>query len=300
MNRTSLDRNLEYAPYNIIVAEVRFRNSIQHLMQVLEEKQNFNPSQPRHPKGNPTGGQWRRDSGGVPSPGVMGFSLRAMQLSVQLQKIIDEHEGLRTRLEGGLQLVGAAGEGVATIATAITGLATIETPAGIPTLLLSAWMAANTYDNARTAWRDITTGEPHETTLHATLRGLSLTEAQATAAEIALSGVGALAAAKMGRRALDKAAKAGLDRLALEPFDPKLALDVKAGSRSLWAEPNIADRGTAWEIFDARRTGYRLLPRGHPTFDQLSRNGEIAVNNKTIDIMSPTYSAQIARLYLTK
>lgn len=277
------------AAHDAETAASRLRTSLITLEAALEHKQNFNPNQPRRPKGTAIGGQWAPDDprrlGGA-SPAELGADMAAG--AARIDAFLSRHHKAITRLLGGVQWVGGGAEIIASIPVWAAGAAASETGVGLLAWGIAAWMDRNGYDNLDTGWRALITGEPQETDLHRTLRRIGLNDGQASAAEILLSGGGAIAAARIGRGALAKAAEVELVRRTARAFDPGLALEVRSAGRSLWLDADIRSRGDAWEAFDALRTGYRRFPHA-PVFDQISQDGRIAVSNKTLDLYRETY-----------
>lgn len=270
-------------------AASRLRTSLITLEALLEQKQNFNPSQPRRPKGTPIGGQWAPGASGWirgPSPIEFGADLAAG--ASRVNAFVARHHKAVTRMLGAVQWVGGGVEMIGSIPVGVAGAASSEAGVGVLGVLLAGWMASNGHDNLNAGWRALLTGEPQDTDLYRTLRRIGLNDGQASAAEILLSGGGAIAAARIGRGALAKAAEAELVRRTARAFDPGLALEVRSAGRSLWLDADIRSRGDAWEAFDALRTGYRRFPHA-PVFDQISQDGRIAVSNKTLDLYRETY-----------
>lgn len=267
----------------------RLRTSFIALETVLERKQNFNPNQPRRPKGTPIGGQWAPGTPGWirgPSPIEFGADLAAG--ATRVNAFVARHHKTVTRMLGAVQWVGGGVEMIGSIPVGVAGAAASETGVGVLGMILAGWMAKNGHDNLRTGWRALLTGDPQNTDLYRTFRRIGLNDGQANAAEILLSGGGGIAAARIGRGALAKAAEAELVRRTARAFDPGLALEVRSAGRSLWLDADIRSRGDAWEAFDALRTGYRRFPHA-PVFDQISQDGRIAVSNKTLDLYRETY-----------
>jgi len=268
-----------------------------------EAKANFNPSQPRVPRGTPRGGEWT-GGGGKPVPGAKeateasrwftdeqreDLDVAMRQHSRDVQLFIERNRDPITRLMGALQLAGGAGEMVVGVGGASAGVATSEVGLGIPLAAASAWMVTNGYDNFATGWRALTTGSPQETNLHRALRGMGLSNDQATATEFLLAGGAAAGAARLSNAALREAAQRGLERRALAEFAGQ-PLDVRAGAVRIWDEINIIARGDAWEAFDAARTGFRRTPSTFRVFDQVDDAFEVAVSNKTLDLAQVGYS----------
>ncbi|MDP1632741.1 MAG: hypothetical protein Q8L66_15100 [Caulobacter sp.] len=268
-------------------AEHRFSRSLLALQQVIEEKQHYNPAQPRQPKGVSTGGQWAGSGnwGGLSARARSGMAAGGARLSA----FVDKHHKEITRVLGAAQALGGGVEAVGGVAVAASGAATSGTGAGILVAGVGAWMVTNGYDNLTTGWNALLTGEPQETTLHKNLRGLGLKDDHATAVEILLSG-GGLVGARLGGHAFEQAAKAELLRRAARAFDPKAALPLRVSGGAIWEVKDIRLRGDAWEAFDAKRTGYNRYPHA-PVLDQISADGKIAVSNKTLDLHRETYLA---------
>lgn len=280
-------------------AETRFLSAALQLGQLLEAKHNFNPNQPRVPKGVREGGQWRA-GGGFQIPTGPQIMRAGSAAAARAENFLLEHHVAITRLLGGAQAVAGGAEAVGGVLLVTGGVTTSATGVGILVAGVGAWMSYNGYDNAQAGWNALITGEPTETGLHKALRQLGLTEGQASATEILLGGGASAAAVKMGGRALNKAVSAALSRRAAQIFDPDSAIDVLFEGRSLWTANSIVDRGLAWEAFDAARTGYRRLPANNPVFDQISNSGDILVSNKTLDLQRETYLRANRRALYTR
>lgn len=270
-------------------AEGRLREALIGLGSVLEAKYNFNPDQPRRPKGTTIGGQWMSGLQGI------GFGSEndevgpaMVEAAARVDDFIVKHRKTITRVLGALQSVGGGFELAAGSALLAGGGATSELLVGIPAVVAGAWMVQNGYDNGQAGFRALVTGEPSPTNLNLLLRELGLSEPSADTVEILLGAGGAAGGAKLGRRTLDKAVEEELARRALRAFDLRLALDVRTAGRSLWTMPDIRLRGEAWEKFDVQRTGFEWRPND-PVFDQISRDGRVAVSNKTLDLRRETY-----------
>jgi hypothetical protein len=102
---------------------------------------------------------------------------------------------------------------------------------------VGAFLTANGYDNFQAGWNTLLTGEIQPTRLSKTLRDIGLTESEAAAVEIALAAAGGGAAGLTGR-ALEKAARRGLETAALERFS-RAPLQVRVNGQSLWLEDSI-------------------------------------------------------------
>lgn len=281
MSRNPDSRGMSLAADRLLAAIGRLADS-------LEAKQNFNPRQPRRPRGTPIGGQWTIDPSisGAPTPTELG---RMMQDgAARTQAFLLKHRNEIIRILGGVQVLGGSAEFVAGASLGVVGLGTTELGVGIPVSLLAGWMVTNGYDNAHAGWRALVTGNPQETNLNQALRSLGLSETAANSVEILLSGGAGVVGAKLSRSALDRAAFAALERRALRAFDPRLALDIRANGRSIWEEVDIRRRGEIWERFDVQRTGYRWFSNAR-AFDQVSPDETIAVSNKTLDMLRETY-----------
>jgi hypothetical protein len=275
--------------YDATAAEGRLRDALIGLRAALEEKYNFNPNQPRRPKGTPIGGQWMSELHGIqfgPDHEELGRDM--VEAAATVDAFVAKHRKTITRLLGGLQAIGGGFEIVAGSALLSGGAATSEFLVGVPAVVAGAWMVQNGYDNGQAGFRALATGEPSPTNLNLLLRELGLSEPSADTVEMLLGAGGAAGGAKLGRRALDKAVEEELARRALRAFDLRLALDVRAAGRSLWTVPDIRLRGEAWEKFDVQRTGFEWRPND-PVFDQISRDGRVAISNKTLDLRRETY-----------
>lgn len=279
--------------------DVRFLAAIAQLAERLEAKQNFNPNQPRRPRDTPIGGQWMAETSASVGQWASDLSRSVRERAAQTELFLLKHRRELTRILGAIQAIGGGAEFVGGGALGVIGVGTSEVGVGIPISLLAGWMVKNGFDNAIAGWRALVTGDPQETNLYQALRGIGLDDNSASAVEVLLSGGAGIAGAKLSRSALDRAAMAALERRVTRPFDPRFALDVQLGGRSLWAEIDIRKRGEAWELFDVKRTGFRWYPNGK-VFDQISADGTIAVSNKSLDSMRDTYLRTDRRaLYLT-
>lgn len=260
----------------------------------FEAKANFNPDQPREPRGRPTGGRWVSYAG--ERLAEIGRDVRSAigRATGEVEAFLILNEERITRFFGGLQAVGGAAEAGAGVAVARAGGAT---PAAPIALLLGTWMTANGIDNFDTGMRSLITGEPHETNLNRILRGWGLSERDAALTEMLLGGGTGLASVRVSRAALARQVDAALARRALEAFSEN-ALDVRVSGRSIWRERNIQTMGEAWEAFDVQRTGYRQTSRFYPAFDQFSPDGLVGISNKVVDVTAPTYG-RTGRLYVT-
>jgi hypothetical protein len=258
-----------------------------------EAKANFNPAQPRAPKGGPDGGEWVRVSGWskrrakelTDSRGFLSeqdiedldVAMRAQTREVQ--QFIERNRRTINRTVGALQMLGGGGEMIAGVAGVGGGVATSETGVGIAIAGASAWMVANGYDNFTTGWRALLTGNPQQTNR----------QDQATATEILLAGGVSAGAARLTRARLLEAAERGLAQRALAQFAAE-PLNVRAGALRVWDEINIHIRGEAWEAFDAQRTGFLRAPSTFPVFDQANEAFDVAISNKTLDLALAGYS----------
>lgn len=183
---------------------------------------------------------------------------------------------------GAIEVVGGAG---------LVGVGGAATPAGGSGLVVAgvgAWLVWNGHDNAVAGVHALITGEPKPTSLNKLLRGLGLSGPDADAAELYLGLAGGAGSARVGRAAVEKAARRELARRALLAFDTAVALRVTApDGRSLWSVADIRLRGDLWEAFDAKRTGFRRTPHA-AAFDQVSADGSVAISNKTLDLQRET------------
>ncbi len=268
-----------------------------------EAKANFNPAQPRAPKGRPDGGEWVRvpvvsaggakeltDSRGFLSArDLEGLDVAMRAQKREVQQFIERNRGAINRTLGALQMLGGGGEMVAGVVGVGAGVATSETGVGVAVAAMSAWMVTNGYDNFTTGWRALLTGNPQQTNLHTALRGLGLSEDQATATEILLAGGTSVGATRLTNAGLREAAERGLAQRALSQFGAE-PLNVRAGALRIWDEPSIEIRGEAWEVFDSQRTGLLRTPRTFRVFDQVNDERDVAISNKTLDLALPSYS----------
>jgi len=285
MNVLQEERRGERAKLAVATASDRLRAALE----VLEQKYNFNPNQPRRPKGTPIGGQWMGvplDMQFGPSPEDLNRSM--MEASDRSERFVREHPTEITRALGALQTIIGGLEMVGGVALVTGGGATSEIGVGIPVALAGAWVVTSGYQNAEAGWHALLTGEPQETSLRKALRSMGLSDVQADSVELVLSGASGATALKAGSKAIDRAARRALLRQSLRPFDPSEALSVTSDGRSLWAQTIIRKRGDAWEEFDARRTGFIRTERAK-AFDQISPNGRTAISNKTLDSQRETY-----------
>lgn len=287
-----------------------------NVLRNAEAKANFDPNQPRVPRGSTNGGEWTR----IASPGVrdtapsqrpsgrgdasVGFDWSEIEVgfrsaSREVQQFLARNRGSVTRVLGALQAFGGAAEVLGGAGAVGAGVATSEAGVGIAIAGAGAWMVANGYDNFSAGWRALLTGHPQNTNLNTLLRQLGLSDEQATATEILLAGGVATGAARLNGEALEQAAQAALAQRAARIF-AREQLNVRIGARRIWDEPNIELRGEAWEAFDASRTGFARTPRGFPVFDQYDSMSLTAVSNKTLDLVRPGYSlADRNRVYNT-
>lgn len=259
----------------------------------FEAKANFNPDQPREPRGRPTGGRWVSYAG--ERLAEIGRDVRSAigRATGEVEAFLILNEERITRFFGGLQAVGGAAEAGAGVAVARAGGAT---PAAPIALLLGTWMTANGIDNFDTGMRSLITGEPHETNLNRILRGWGLSERDAALTEMLLGGGTGLASVRVSRAALARQVDAALARRALEAFSEN-ALDVRVSGRSIWQVRSIERLGEGWEAFDAQRTGYRLTSRFFPGVDQISRDGRVVVSNKTLNTAGSSYQANNTAMF---
>lgn len=226
------------------VARLKYELAAQALLAVLEGKAGYDPNQPRVPAGLREGGQWTRQR-------LERFLAQADEVWADIERIAGDtsYATLRfvrrnrasiNRTLGGLQMLGAFGEVNAGARLVMGGAATSELGVGIPVAAAGAFLVANDVDNWTTGWNTLVTGEVQPTRLNRTLQQLGLSPEQATAAEIAFAGGGAAAAGLSGR-ALEKAARAGLERAALRRFAED-ALQVRVDGQSLWLSQSIVAR----------------------------------------------------------
>ncbi len=192
---------------------------------------------------------------------------------------------VKIRTAGLLQAAGGVGEGGLGAAALVGGLATAP-EGGLLATGAGAWMVARGYDDLDTGLKTLISGEPHESGFTATLKGFGFTDREAEGISILTAGVTPSAALRMGRRGLDDAIERALLKDALQPFGPGLKL-TRDGS--FWREVDIMKRGVAWEDVDLKITGFKRLPAGFKTFDQVSQDGRVAVSNKTLDIERDFY-----------
>lgn len=243
------------------------------------------------PSGRREGGRWTRFREGRYIPGAdevwAEIEAHAGAVSYATLRFVRRNRAQINRMLGGLQMIGGFGEVAIGATTVAGGVATSATGAGVAVAGLGAFLTVNGYDNFQAGWNTFLTGEVQPTRLNKTLRDIGLSEAEAAAVEIALAG-GAGAAAGLTGRALEKAARRGLEREALERFSRE-PLRVHVNGQSLWLEDSIVKRGDAWEAFDAARTGLLRTPPGFKTFDQHSPDLKTVVSNKAIDLLAPTY-----------
>jgi len=261
-----------------------------------ERKANFNPAQPRIPRGNAGGGRWTRIAGEVSDAGGWlsdeereEFDVRLRAQRREVQQFMYRNRETITRIIGGLQMAGGTAEMLAGVTGVVAGVASSQTGVGVAVAGVSASMVQNGYDNFATGWRALTTGNPQQTNLHTALRSMGLSEDQATATEILLAGGVGVGSARLTNAALREAAMRGLGQRTLAQFADE-PLNVRAGALRVWDEPNIQVRGAAWEVFDAQRTGFERTPPSFRVFDQWDRASETAISNKTLDLALTSYS----------
>lgn len=259
----------------------------------FEAKANFNPDQPREPRGRPTGGRWVSYAGERLAGIARDVRSAIGRATGEVEAFLILNEERITRFFGGLQAAGGAAEAGAGVAVARAGGAT---PAAPIALLLGTWMTANGIDNFDTGMRSLITGEPHETNLNRILRGWGLSERDAALTEMLLGGGTGLASVRVSRAALARQVDAALARRALEAFSEN-ALDVRVGGGSIWAVRSIERLGESWEAFDAQRTGYRLTSRFFPGVDQISPDGRVVVSNKTLNTAGSSYQANNTAMF---
>lgn len=128
----------------------------------LETRANFDPNQPREPRGRPTGGQWV--AYGARELGTAARQVRAAigRASGEVQAFLIMNEESVTRFLGLVQAAGGAAEAGSGAAVVAGGA---ETPLAPVTTVLGSWMVRNGYDNFDTGLRVLLTGEHHETNL---------------------------------------------------------------------------------------------------------------------------------------
>lgn len=253
----------------------------------FEAKANFNPNQPRVPRGRPTGGQWVSYAGEQLREAGRAMRSAISRASGEVQAFMIMNEERITRFLGLVQAASGAAEAGSGVAVVVGGAGTPLAPV---TTALGSWMVRNGYDNFDTGLRVLVTGEHHETNLNRVLRGWGLSEQDAALTEMLLSGGTTLGGLRAARVGLSRTVQASLARRAVEAFSEN-ALDVRVGGRSIWSEGSIERLGEAWEAFDAQRTGFRLTSRFFPGIDQISADGRIVVSNKTLNTAGRSYQA---------
>jgi hypothetical protein len=311
LRRAHLDARAE-------IASVRFEIALRKA--TVEAKYNFDPSQPRAPRGSSDGGQWVQSGAGgvdraryayrpklipvraeeadrfVPVRAEASIEVvwepiatEAAKISRQVGEFVERNRDPITRFLGAVQAIGGAVEMGGGAGAVTGGVATSEIGVGVAVAGMGAWMVTNGYDNFTTGLQVLMTGKPHDTRLHEALRSFGLSEQEAMFAEIALADGVTVGASKLTRSALENAAKVGLAKRAADTWahDP---LNVKVGSRPIFLEQNIVKRGEAWEDFDSFRTGIKKTPRGFPVFDQFDNASGTAISNKTLDLTGTSYS----------
>lgn len=253
------------------LARLRSKLAWLDFVAALEAKAGYDPNQPRVPQGRPTGGQWTRGSLDRIAQGLGRIlndaEATAARKSREAGAFVRRNRTAIARTLGVVQMAGGLGE-VTSGARAITaGAATAETGVGVLVAGAGLFLAQHGIDNWQTGWATFVTGEVQPTRLSRTLRELGLSETEAAVVETTLAG-GVGGGTLFGRATLERAARRGLERAALQRFETE-PLDVLAGGKSLWLEQDIVARGAAWEGYDAARTGLRRLPPNFPVFDQV-------------------------------
>lgn len=267
----------------------RLRTSFAALEAALERKQNFDPNQPREPKGAPTGGRWAlvpRGAWRVMDTSAANRATRAV--AARVDAFVIKHRKAIIRTLGGIQTFDGLAEAGTGMRLAFAGDATAGTGVGAIGTALGVWMVFHGYDNFEAGIWALVTGYPQETNLFRTLRGFELSEPAAQRVELALSGGVLLGGGLVARRQAQALMRASLLRRTLRAFDPARALDVRRAGVSIWEIRDIRLRGDAWEEFDAARTGFQRYPYAK-TFDQISSDWRVAISNKTLDMYRETY-----------
>lgn len=267
----------------------RLMDTLAAIGELPEVKQNYNPNQPREPKGSPAGGRWAIVSNGSwRGIDTSGINRATRVAAARVDAFLLKHRKAITRILGAIQALDGLGEAAAGVRLGGAGVATSHVGVGVLAAGLAGWMVKHGYDNVEAGILALATGYPQETNLFKSLRDLGLSEAATGRLELALSGGGVLGGGFIARRALQNQMRLALTRRALRAFDPAHALDVRLGGKSLWDAPDIRARGDAWEAFDAQRTGYERFPNAR-VFDQISADRRVAVSNKTLDLYRETY-----------
>ena len=124
----------------------RFKQSLTGLAGLLEEKQNYDPRQPRRPKGTPIGGQWAPGDWsrlGGPSAAERGADMAAA--AARFDAFVLKHHREIARVLGAVQALGGTAEAVGSIPVAVAGAATSETGVGLLGMALAGWMASTSF-----------------------------------------------------------------------------------------------------------------------------------------------------------
>lgn len=259
------------------------------LRELSERK--YDPSQPRWPAGRSDGGQWRRF--------LYGVRRLARATELDIATWFERNQEAVSRTLGAVQAVYGGAEIAGGFLAVGVGGASAPSGVGVGAAALGAWMIVHGHDNFDAGWKALVTGRPHDTNLRRALLGMGLTDAQASATELLLGGFTPGTAARAGRSAVEKAARRNLERRAMYDLNP-IVLPVSVRGGSIWDEPDILERGLAWESFDRARTGFRATKPNQRVIDQISPDGRIVVSNKTIDVTGLSYSAAERRgLYHT-
>lgn len=254
----------------------------------FEAKANFNPDQPREPRGRPTGGRWVSYAGERLRETEQWFRQATSIVDAEVAAFLVLHREDLIRILGAVQAASGAAEVYGGGVAIVGGLLTIA-EGGALVAALGVWMVANGIDNVDTGWRILTTGRAHTTHLYQILRDWGLSDSEASWTEVAIAG-GPGAVSGLTRRAVRRRALAAVEARALDPFTAP-ALQVRSGGRSIWSEASIQPAGEAWEYFDAGRTGYRVTRSGFPGVDQISPDGSVVISNKTLNVMGSSYQA---------
>lgn len=156
MNEAQAEERLARAKQAMTTASIRLRAALA----ALEQKYNFNPNQPRRPKGTAIGGQWMDSPRGMqfgPSAEDLGRSMAGA--SARLDAFVREHPTEITRALGALQTIVGGFEMVGGVVLVTGGGATSEVGVGIPVAMAGAWVITMGYQNAEAGWHALLTGE---------------------------------------------------------------------------------------------------------------------------------------------
>jgi len=171
--------------------------------ELTEVKQNYNPNQPREPRGSPAGGRWAIvPNGSWQVMDTSGVNRATRVAAAKVDAFLLKHRKAITRLLGALQVLDGLGEAAAGVRLGGVGVATSHVGVGVLAAGLAGWMVKHGYDNVEAGILALATGHPQETNLFKSVRDLGLSEAATGRLELALSGGGVLGGGLIARRAL--------------------------------------------------------------------------------------------------